>query len=127
MALRTTLAAWLTAAALLSLQACATPPPPVYGPMGDSQPYGYRDRSSGDGGLTLLAAVPAHSSLAEAMAFWERRARELCPGGIAKRIVFRAERREIMMPAGYVYRGVGMSSRATMGYEVEGYLYCNAP
>lgn len=109
---------------LLSLGACATPKPPVYGPIGDAEPYGYKDRANPDGGYTLLAIVPPHSSVAEASNFWDRRAQELCPAGVSKRIIFRSDRKEYLMPAGYVYRGAGFSSRLTQAYEVEGYLYC---
>lgn len=123
---RFTTAALLTLGLLLGLEACATPKPAAYGPIGEAEPYGYRDRSNGDGSYTLLTVAPAHSSVAEAQAFWERRAQELCPAGASKRIIFRAERKENMSPAGYVYGGAGLSSRATRAYEVEGYLYCNA-
>jgi hypothetical protein len=117
----------LAAGVLLALQACATPAPPVYGPIADKVVYGYRDHPSGDGGHTVLAVVPAHSSLKEAQAFWDRRAGELCPGGVAKRIVFRSERKEFMSAAPYVYSGTGFSSRATTAFEVEGYVYCKPP
>lgn len=127
MALRSTCAALLASGALLSLQACATPKPFVYGPISEAEPYGYRDRPSSDGGRTLAVIVPAHSSLAEAKAAWERRALELCPGGISKRIIFRAERKEFMAGAAYVYRGIGSSSRSTTAHEVEGYVYCKGP
>lgn len=117
----------LTGLALLAAGAafagCATKPA-VYGPITEASPYGYKDRPSADGGQTVLVVVPSQSSPTEARAFWDRRAAELCPSGVGKAIVFRTERKELMMPAGYVYRGTGISSRATMGYEVEGYLYC---
>ena len=117
------------AAALLvtaGLQGCATPAPPVYGPISDTVRFGYRDRPNTDGGHTLLVVMPAHSGLADARAFWDRRAGELCPGGVAKRNIFRADRRELMAPAGYVHGSVGIGSRVAAGYEVEGYVYCNA-
>ncbi len=110
--------------ALLFISACADVKPLVYGPIGDKTPYGYRDRPNPDGGHTLLAVVPAFSSLKEARAFWDRRADELCPDGVAKRIVFRTEREESMMSAPYVYQGAGVASRTTTGFEVEGYVYC---
>jgi hypothetical protein len=119
-------AALLALGLLFGVEACATPKPAAYGPIGDAEPYGYKDRSNGDGSYTLLAVVPANSSVAEARAFWERRAQELCPTGVSKRIIFRAERKENMTPAGYVYGGTGFSSRMTRAYEVEGYLYCTA-
>lgn len=111
---------------LLTLQACATPPPAVYGPISDTVPYGYRDRPNPDGGHTLLTALPVNSSLAEARTFWDRRAAELCPGGVAKQIVFRSDRKEVMAPAGYAYNSVSFSTRATTGFEIEGYIYCKA-
>ena len=122
----TLLALALTLAPALTLDACATPKPPVYGPIGDAQPFGYKDRPTGDGSFTLLTVVPAYASLTEAQAFWTRRAEELCPSGISRRIIFRVERKENMTPAGYVYGGTGVSSRFPLAYEVEGYLYCNA-
>jgi hypothetical protein len=114
-------------ALLLGLQACAAPKPPAYGPMSDTAPYGYRERSDSEGAYTLLSVVPAHSSASEARSFWERRAQELCPAGISKQIIFRSERKEALSPAGYVQGGAGLSSRATLAYEVEGYVYCSAP
>lgn len=108
----------------LSLGACATPKPPVYGPISDTAPYGYKERSNPDGGYTLLAIVPAHSSVAEALSFWDKRAQELCPAGASKRNIFRSDRKEFLSRAGYVYGGAGISSRSTQAYEVEGYLYC---
>ena len=116
--------ALLALGAALSLQACATPEPVAYGPIGETARYGYKDRPNPDGGHTLLVVMPPHAALAEARAFWDRRAEELCPGGVAKRNVFRAERKEAMLPAGYVHNGAGVSSRATMAHEVEGYVYC---
>ncbi|MDP3748119.1 MAG: hypothetical protein Q8Q88_13840 [Phenylobacterium sp.] len=124
MVARPTFAAAPLLALLLGLGACATPKPPVYGPIGDAEPYGYKDRSNADGGYTLLAIVPSHSSVAEASSFWDRRAQELCPAGVSKRIIFRSDRKEQLIPAGYVYGGAGISGRATRAYEVEGYLYC---
>lgn len=128
MAARSTSAALLTSGLLLlGLAACATPKPPVYGPISDTEPYGYRDRPNGEGAYTVLAKVPPHSSAAEARTFWERRAQELCPAGVSKQIVFRTERKESMLPAGYVYGGAGLSSRSTLAFEVEGYVYCKPP
>ena len=116
------LAAALAAAGCVG--ACATPPPPVYGPISDTVRFGYRDRPNPDGGHTLLVVMPAHSGLGEARAFWDRRAEELCPGGVAKRNVFRSDRREYMAPAGYVHGSVGFGARVPAGFEVEGYVYC---
>ena len=106
--------------------ACATPPPPVYGPISDTVRFGYRDRPNPDGGHTLLVVMPAHSGPADARVFWDRRAEELCPGGVAKRIIFRSDRKELMTPAGYVHGGAGVGMRVPTGHEVEGYVYCKA-
>lgn len=119
-------AAFLGVGALLALQACATPEPAVYGPIGETVRYGYKDRANPDGGHTVLVVLPPYTALADVRAYWDRRAEELCPGGVAKRNVFRAERRELMAPAPYVSYGTGIGSRVTTGYELEGYVYCKA-
>ena len=118
----------LLAAALMAagVQACATPPPPAYGPISDTVRFGYRDRPNPDGGHTLLVVMPAHSALADARATWDRRAGELCPDGVAKRNIFRSDRKEHMAPAGYVHGSVGVGTRFPVGYEIEGYVYCKA-
>lgn len=112
--------------AILSLQACAAPKPAVYGPIGEKVPHGYKERLNPDGGYTLLVIMPPYSPLSDGHAFWDRRAAELCPGGLAKRIVFRAERKQTFISAGYVYGGASVSSRAVTAFEVEGYVYCKA-
>jgi hypothetical protein len=84
------------------------------------------DRPNPDGGHTLLVVMPAHSTLADARAYWDRRADELCPDGVIKRNVFRSDRREFMPRAGYVHGSVGVGTRIAAGYEVEGYVYCTA-
>ena len=119
----------LLAAALLAaggLHACATPPPPAYGPISDTVRFGYRDRPNPDGGHTLLVVMPAHSELADARAFWDRRAGELCPEGVAKRNIFRSDRKETMTRGGYVHGSMGVGARYATGYEIEGYVYCKA-
>ena len=113
-------------AAAAALQGCITPEPPAYGPISDTVAFGYRDRPNPDGGHTILVVMPAHSTVTDARAFWERRADELCPSGVEKRNVFRADRRELMTGAGYVHGSVGVGSRIQAGYEVEGYVYCKA-
>ena len=117
----------LSSGALLAIQACATPAPVVYGPMGPKSAFGYRDSPNPEGGHTVLVALPPQVSLTEARAFWDRRADELCPGGVAKRIVFRSERKEFMSHAPYVQYGAGVSSRLPTSYELEGYVYCRTP
>lgn len=116
--------ALLVSGMLLSLQACATPEPVAYGPIGEAVRYGYKDRPNPDGGHTILVVLPPQSPLSDARAYWDRRADELCPGGVAKRIVFRSERKEVMNPAPYTQYGAGISSRIATGYELEGYVYC---
>ena len=119
----------LLAAAVMAaggVQGCATPPPPAYGPISDTARFGYKDRPNPDGGHTLLVVMPAHSQLADARAYWDRRAVELCPGGVAKRNIFRSDRKENMAPAGYVHGSVGVGTRYAVGYEIEGYVYCKA-
>ena len=106
------------------VQGCATPQPPAYAPISDTVRFGYRDRPNPDGGHTVLVVMPAHSTLTDARAFWDRRAEELCPGGVNRRIVFRADRKELVGGAPYVHGGVGVGSRYPGGYEVEGYVYC---
>jgi hypothetical protein len=112
--------------AACALAACATPEPPAYAPISETVRFGYRDRPNADGGHTLLVVMPAHSKLADAHAYWERRAAELCPAGVAKRNVFRSDRKEHMAPAGYVHGSVGVGTRYPVGYEIEGYVYCKA-
>ncbi|HEY0435187.1 MAG TPA: hypothetical protein VGC92_01005 [Phenylobacterium sp.] len=109
---------------LLSLQACATPEPVVYGPIGEAVRFGYKDQGNADGGHTVLVVLPPQTQPGEARAYWDRRAEELCPGGVSKRIVFRSERKEIMSPAAYVQYTASFSSRIATAYELEGYVYC---
>jgi hypothetical protein len=119
-------AALLVLGGPLALQACATPEPVAYGPISETVRYGYKDHANPDGGHTVLVVMPAWSTLAEARAHWDRRAEELCPGGVSKRNIFRAERKEIMMHATYSQYTASVGSRATTGYELEGYVYCKA-
>lgn len=113
----------VTACSLL-LHACATPEPPIYGPIQGETLFGYRDLANPDGGKTVLVVLPPHASLSMAREFWDRRAAELCPGGVAKTIVFRSDRKEVMAPAPYVQYSAGFSSRVPIGFEIEGYVYC---
>lgn len=116
------------AAALLGLllAACATPGPPAYGPIGPETPFGYKDNANADGGHTVLARLPPHVLPADARLYWNRRAEELCPRGIAKRNIFRTDTRQTGGQAPYVHGGVGMGHRVTTAVEVEGYVYCKA-
>ncbi|MDO8900738.1 MAG: hypothetical protein Q7V15_05215 [Phenylobacterium sp.] len=110
----------------LALQACATPAPPPFGPISETQRHGYREQPHGEGAYTLLAVAPFNASAADARAVWERRAEELCPAGVSKRIIFRADKRESMGAAHYIEGGAGIASRSTQAFEVEGYVYCEA-
>lgn len=111
---------------LWASEASSKPKPLAYGPIGEDAAYGYRERPNGENAYTLLIVAPRWSSIAEATAMWERRASDLCPAGVAKRIIFRSDRKERYVAAGYVYGSVGVSSRAPGAFEVEGYLYCKA-
>lgn len=113
----------LTAAALL-LQGCATAKPAVYGPIGPEVPYGYKDRLNPDGGHTVLVVLAGHASAAELRGFFERRATELCSAGVDRTNVFRVQANEYYADAPYVYGSAGVGSRARVGVELEGYVYC---
>lgn len=110
------------AAAGLLLQACAAKPV-LYGPIGPEVPHGYKDRVNADGSFTVLVAMPGHSTPADLRGFFDRRAGELCPGGVERTNVFRLHRGDYTT-SGYVYGSVGMSSRVWVGTELEGYVYC---
>ena len=124
MSWRSGLAGALIIAFCGGLPAWAARTPPAYGPMSETARYGYKDRLNADGGHTVLAVMPPFMTVDAAREVFDRRAGELCLDGVAKRIVFRAERKERMSEASYVYQGVGFSSRQTLAYEVEGYVYC---
>jgi hypothetical protein len=112
------------AATGLLVQGCVTAMPVVYGPIGPEAPHGYRDRQNPDGGYTILVAMPGYSSTAELRAFFDRRAGELCPGGVERANVFRLHASEYYSGAPYVYGSAGVSSRSRVGVELEGYVYC---
>lgn len=114
------------AATGLLLQGCVAAKPVVYGPIGTEAPYGYKDRPNPDGGFVVLVAMPGSSSPADLRAFFDRRAGELCPTGIARTNVFRVFANEYYAPAQYVYGSAGVGSRARVGVELEGYVYCKA-
>lgn len=109
---------------ILLLQGCAAPKPVVYGPIGPEAPYGYKDRPNPDGGFVVLVAMPGYSTPADLRAFFDRRAGELCPSGIARTNVFRVFANEYYADAQYVYGGAGTSSRSRVSVELEGYVYC---
>jgi hypothetical protein len=113
-------------AAAGGLGGCVTPDPPVYGPISETVRFGYRDRPNPDGSHTVLVAMPAHSTVEDGRGFFDRRADELCPEGVAKRNIFRSDRKELMAPAGYVHGSVGVGTRVPVGYEIEGYVHCKA-
>ena len=110
----------------LLLQGCVAAKPVVYGPIGAEAPYGYKDRPNPDGGFVVLVAMPGSSSPADLRAFFDRRAGELCPTGIARTNVFRVYANEYYAQAQYVYGSAGVGSRSRVGVELEGYVYCKA-
>lgn len=112
------------AAASLLLQACVAARPVVYGPIGPEAPHGYSDRQNPDGGFVVLVAMPGYSTPADLRAFFDRRAGELCPAGVGRTNVFRLHASESYADAPYVYGGAGVASRARVGVELEGYVYC---
>jgi hypothetical protein len=111
---------------LLGLAGCASHPPPqvAYAAIGEGVAFGYKDHPNPDGGHAVMVRMPAYSTEADAQALWQRRGDELCPSGVAKRNLFRSERKESLMPGQYVYQGVGVASRSTIAFELEGYVYC---
>ncbi len=119
------LGAGVVAAALL-LQGCATAAPAVYGPIGAETPYGYSDRLNPDGGHTVLVVMAGNATVTALRDFFDRRAVELCPSGIDRTNVFRVHASEYYSSAPYVYGGAGIGSRARVGVELEGYVYCKA-
>jgi len=116
------LAVGLAAAGLL-LQSCATKPA-VYGPISTEVPYGYSDRANPDGGMTILVKMPGNASVAALRSFFDRRAAELCAGGVDRTNVFRVTANEYYAAATYVYGSAGVGSRSRVGTEMEGYVYC---
>jgi hypothetical protein len=119
----TVVGAGLAAAALL-LQGCATAKPAIYGPIGPEVAYGYKDRPNPDGGHTVLVVMAGHATAAELRVFFDRRAAELCPAGIDRTNIFRVHAAEYYASAPYVYGSAGVGSRARVGVELEGYVYC---
>lgn len=122
---QTLLGAGLVAAALL-LQGCATAAPAVYGPIGVETPYGYRDQLNPDGSHTVLVVMAGNATVPALRGFFDRRAAELCPTGVDRTNVFRVHASEYYSSAPYVYGGAGIGSRARVGVELEGYVYCKS-
>jgi len=118
---RELLAVGLAAGGLL-LQGCATKPV-VYGPIGPEAPYGYQDAQNADGGHTVRVAMPGQAAPEALRAFFDRRAGELCPAGVARANVFRMNR-DGYASAPYVHGGVSVGTRTWIGAELEGYVYC---
>lgn len=120
---RSIAASALVLVALGLLLGCAGPKPVPYGPIGDKVYSGYKDRQNADGGYTLLVVMPAYSAAGEIRAYWQRRAQELCPDGIKKQLIFRADKDSYTsMP--YVYGQASVGQRIYTGHELEGYVYC---
>jgi len=117
------LSAVLAVAALL-LQACATGAPAVYGPISAEVPFGYTERQGKAGEFTVLIKMPGGAPATQLREFFDRRAGELCPGGVDRTNVFRVSALESYARADYVYGGAGVGSRARFGTELEGYVYC---
>lgn len=113
------------AATGLLLLGCAAVKPVVYGPIGPEAPYGYSERRNPDGGFAVLVAMPGQASTSDLRAFFDRRAGELCPSGIARTNVFR------MTVSDQTYVNYGsqypsVASRRRTGVELEGYVYCKS-
>lgn len=99
----------LTLAAALALTACVSM---TYGETGPDSPYGYKDVRQEDGSYILSATHPDPN---EAMAFWDRRAEELCGAGRYKKNIYRA-----IKPTMELYGYGGMAGASYL----EGTLTC---
>lgn len=75
----------LTAAVLLT-SACVSL---TYGPITPDQPYGYSETKRADGSYILRVIHPVS---AEAMAFWDKRAEELCGSSTYAKNIYQATR-----------------------------------
>ena len=114
--------AGLLAGLALIGQGCATPF--VYGPIGDKQPFGYKDRENPDGGHTLLVVMPGNTLPPALRDVWDRRAQELCADGTDRTTVFRVD--HINGTSTSYSNGIATSSRVWGPVEMEGYVYCKA-
>ena len=117
---RLALIAGLGATGLL-LQACASAPV-IYGPMGPEVLYGYKDTKNQDGGFAIRVVLPPGSGPAGLREFFDRRAAELCPSGVARTNVYKVQRNEFTAMTYGSYVTVG--SRGVTDTELEGYVYC---
>jgi hypothetical protein len=108
----------------LTLQACATVPPIVYGPIAPEQPHGFKDRPNADGGFTVLVVEPGHAKPEILRAYFYRRAAELCPGGVDHTTIFRMDRPDTVL-RNYSNQP-SVAQRIWIAAEVEGYVYCKA-
>lgn len=110
-------------ALVLTAAGCATKPI-VYGPRTlPDQPWGYEGKANPDGGHTVLFVMPGGTPAAQVKALWERRAGEVCPGGIAKSNIFRADHPSFTQQ-GYAYNAPAANYRVYSSAEIEGYVYC---
>lgn len=121
---RVLLGAGLAATGLL-MQACVAAGPVVYGPISPEAPHGYRDRQNPDGGFTVLIAMPGQASTIDLRAFFDRRAAELCPAGIARTNVFRITVSD-QTYVNYASQYPSVASRYRTGVQLEGYVYCKS-
>jgi hypothetical protein len=117
----------LTLLGASTLAACTTKPI-VYGPIGEKMVYGYSERpNTGEGesgeGFVLTVRVPT-AQAPDARPFFDRRAAELCPAGVAKTNIFRADKPSIYSST--YSNGVSTSYRAFVHVELEGYVYCRS-
>jgi hypothetical protein len=83
------------AAASLLLSGCVAAA--VYGPIAPDQPFGYSERQREDG-TYILSAV--HPDSEQAMAYWDKRAAELCGSSDYVKNIYRAVRPTMMGPYG---------------------------
>lgn len=97
----------LAGVAIGLLAGCA---PVQYAPIGKSL-FGYQDRPNPDGGHTVLSVAPTIDMVRE---FWDRRAIELCPHGVLKKNIFRADRATLHTQYG----------DQPGHFIMEGYAYC---
>ena len=83
-----------------------------YGPITPERPYGYSEMKREDGVYILVVAFPDAN---EAMAFWDRRATELCGSSAFTKNIYQAVRPTVVSTYG------GTAGAAVL----EGLLTCN--
>jgi hypothetical protein len=81
------------AAVFLLLSGCVAAP--VYGPITLDQPFGYSEQKREDGSYILRVV---HPDTAEAIAYWNRRAVELCGSSAYAKNIYQAARPMVMSP-----------------------------